>query len=100
MRYCNLWVGGPIWVHQYPSVNSRVVGVLNQGGWANWFRSQVEACEFSAYGYYNDWWADTEADNGVGGYVPEVYFANGANNQADGLLSNWGIYTLPDGVTC
>jgi len=55
----------------------------------DWFICQKQITKFDpfpAHGYYNNWWAYTMADNGKMGWVPEVYFSGGGNNQADAGL--------------
>src|SRR6185312_17563346 len=34
-------------------------------------------------GWYNDWWAKTLSDDNHWGWVPEVYFRGGDNDEAD-----------------
>jgi hypothetical protein len=71
-----------------------VVGYLEQGGAANWFVTEMRGGTFRAGAAENYWWGSTMADNGRWGWVPEVYFAGGENNEDDaGLL-------MPGGYTC
>lgn len=83
---CDLWPSGSIPVLAQADGTSQRVGVLNKGGWANWFTSQTEGASYSAHGYQNNWWAHTMADNGRWGYVSEVYFANGDDFERDATL--------------
>jgi hypothetical protein len=45
---------------------------------------------FHPRGWWNDWWAYTRAENGVVGWVPEVFFKGGNNNEKD-----WGLRDCP-----
>lgn len=65
-----------------------VVGRLYKGKSANWFVGQRAGSRYVLRaGIYNDKWAFTQADNGRWGWVPEVYFAGGANNEPDATLA-------------
>jgi hypothetical protein len=58
------------------------VGVLVNGGSANWFICQVRSNVYRYGNYTNVWWAWTLADNlKTWGWVPEVYFAGGATHE-------------------
>lgn len=83
---CDLWPSSSIPVLAQPDGSSKQVGVLKQGGWANWFTSQTKGATYTAHDYQNDWWARTMADDGQWGYVSEVYFARGANFERDASL--------------
>lgn len=87
---CGLWTGNvPVYGDSWST--SGVVGYLNVGGRANWFLYECTAGasnELYVDGYHNDWWAFTEADNGKWGWVNEVYFSGGANDQGSGVLPN------------
>lgn len=92
---CGLWKGN-VPVYDWTGTNNAIVGYLNVGGRANWFTGQCQAygddnrpSEVYVNGYWNSWWAYTQADNGVWGYVPEVYFAVGANDQPSGVLPSF-----------
>lgn len=91
---CDLWPPSSIPVFAQPNGGSRV-GMLNKGGWANWFTSQTEGATYTAHGYQNNWWARTLADNGQWGYVSEVYFAQGANFERDASLPIVGQASQP-----
>jgi hypothetical protein len=101
VQYCPLTAtlpAGGVPVYKAPYLNSGKVGALYSGGSANWFEGQeCEQYSFGTYmGYKNDWWAYTEADNGHWGFVPEVYFKGGKNNERDaGLAIEGGTPTFP-----
>ncbi|MCT9078713.1 hypothetical protein [Streptomyces fulvoviolaceus] len=78
VRYCNL---------------TRGVGHLEQGGAAKWFVTEMKGETYRDGAAENYWWGSTMADNGRWGWVPEVHFAGGDNNEdAAGLLMP-GTYT-------
>jgi hypothetical protein len=88
VHYCPLWTGHvPVYDRSaITNDNPKVVGWLRQGGRANWFIAQCSAArgiEFHLGSYYNNWWAFTEADNRHWGWVSEVYFKGGGNNERD-----------------
>ena len=93
VMYCNLTQGHvPVFATRSPG--APVVGHLEQGGAANWFVTEMKGQTFRAGSAENYWWGSTMADNGRWGWVPEVYFAGGDNNEDDaGLL-------MPGGYTC
>ncbi|MGI5452236.1 hypothetical protein ACQEWB_03410 [Streptomyces sp. CA-249302] len=93
VKYCNL-TRGRVPVHATRSPGAPVVGYLEQGGAANWFVTEMKGETFRDGSAENYWWGSTMADNGRWGWVPEVYFAGGDNNEDDaGLL-------MPGGYTC
>lgn len=66
-------------------------------GWLNFAAPQYFFCERDEINIYhhplhpawqNYWWAETVADNGRHGKVPEVYFRGGVNNEPDSGLGN------------
>ncbi len=66
-----------------------VIGRLYKGGYANWFVGQESASSYTLRaGIYNNKWAFTQADNGRWGWVPQVYFSGGANNESDATLAS------------
>jgi hypothetical protein len=93
VRFCNLTRGHvPVYANRSPG--AAVVGHLEQGGAANWFVTEMRGETFRDGSAENHWWGSTLADNGRWGWVPEVYFAGGENNEDDaGLL-------MPGGYTC
>ena len=72
-------------VHVQPDPNSRIVGYIYAPG-DDWYICEVSAARQDAYGYHNVWWATTKADNGNWGWVSEVYFAGGGNDEPDAGL--------------
>jgi len=52
----------------------------------NWYICQAEGDNYCQGGYCNTIWAKTYADNGQLGWVSEVYFQGGNDNEADGNL--------------
>jgi hypothetical protein len=66
-------------------------------GWLDFGQAQYFYCERDLINIYhhplhpswqNYWWAETVADNGRPGIVPEVYFRGGANYEPDAGLGN------------
>jgi len=93
VMFCNL-TQGHVPVYATRSPGAPVVGELEQGGDANWFVTEMKGETFRKGSAENFWWGSTMADNGRWGWVPEVYFAGGDNNEDDaGLL-------MPGGYTC
>lgn len=95
VQTCPDWApaDSPFGAHKYPvfSLGSepKQVGTIYAPG-NDWFICQKQVTEFDpfpAHGYWNNWWAYTMADNGKMGWVPEVYFKGGGNNQADANLA-------------
>ncbi len=85
-KYCPL-TSGTIPVYEWSSTGAPVVGYLVGGDSRNWFINQKKS-NYAARGqYWNTHWASTMADNGRYGWVPEIYFRGGNNDEADrGLL--------------
>ena len=96
VQVCPLWMPsrGYVPVHALDGGTVREVGRLVRAGSANWF-----VCQTSAPGgrtvrhrdsghpaYTNVWWARTLSDTGAWGWVSEVYFAGGANDERDAGL--------------
>ena len=96
VQVCPLWMPsrGYVPVHALDGGAVREVGRLVRAGSANWF-----VCQTSAPGgrtvrhrdsghpaYTNVWWARTLSDTGAWGWVSEVYFAGGANDERDAGL--------------
>lgn len=93
-QVCPLW-RGTVPVHAWSSKAAPIVGYLWNGGSANWFVAQKQSNHYSLGGYYSNWWASTMADNGRWGWVSEVYFSGGGNNERDGRLG-----FRPGGYVC
>jgi hypothetical protein len=86
VQYCPLWTA-PVPVYAWRDQSSTRVGWLYSAS-GNWFVCQTNLASSTAhYGpYYNKWWAYTLADNLRWGWVPEVYFQGGDNNEPDATL--------------
>lgn len=82
VQYCKLWRGNVPVVN----TNETKIGTLVYGGSSNWFVCQAQGAEYSYSGLKNNWWAYTEADNGKWGWVSEVFFSGGNNNERDAGL--------------
>lgn len=83
----------PLWRGDVPVTRfGNEVGQLAEGGKANWFvcqwRFPDQPYEFDEY--HNTWYALTEADNGEVGWVSEVFFAGGNNDEPDANLRHCG----------
>jgi hypothetical protein len=87
VQYCPLWRGN-VPVYDSPSLGNGAhqVDTLYEGGSANWFICDVPASAYHYGNYVNDWWAYTLGDDGRWGWVPEVFFQGGDNNEADAGL--------------
>jgi hypothetical protein len=92
LNYCPL-AQGNVPVHMTNNPNSPIVGTLRDRG-GNWFLFQTRGARFDLGGDWNTWWASTQADNGRWGWVNEVYFAGGDNDEGDGGL------LMPGNVSC
>jgi hypothetical protein len=86
---CPLWRGS-VPVHKTTNPGSPVVGFLNYGGHANWFIVEAAGARVWLGGATNYWWGSTMADNGRWGWVNEVYFSGGNNDEEDAGLLRWG----------
>jgi hypothetical protein len=86
--YCPDWSpDGTIPVYERPSLGSRQVGWLfHTGARVNWYSCQVYGERAYLQDYYNDWWAYTISDEGNAGWVNQVYFLGGGNNEPDANL--------------
>ena len=87
VQYCPLWRGQvPVYADPDHGNSAAVVGTLVYGGSANWFVGDEPHSRYTYGSYYNRWWAYTLADNGHWGWVPEVYFSGGDNDEPDAGL--------------
>lgn len=87
VQYCPLWRGNvPVYASPDRGNGAPVVGRLVVGGSANWFVGDRWHSNYTLGSYHNHWWAYTLADNGHWGWVPEVYFSGGANDDSDAGL--------------
>jgi hypothetical protein len=84
--YCPDWApNGQIPVHRNQLAGAPIVGYINAAG-QDWYFCQTQGVRYNLNSYWNTWWAYTKADNGVRGYVNQVYFQGGGNNERDGNL--------------
>jgi hypothetical protein len=87
VQYCPLTQGNvPVYNTPDAGNGATVVGRLVNGGRSNWFVGDQIRSDFRLGAYTNYWWAYTLADNGRWGWVPEVYFRGGDNNEGDAFL--------------
>jgi hypothetical protein len=93
VQYCPLWRGNvPVYANPDQGNNAPIVGYLYEGGSANWFVGDRYRSRYTYGSYYNGWWAYTLADNNRWGWVSEVYFSGGGNDETDG-----GLYVCDGG---
>jgi hypothetical protein len=89
VQYCPDWSPDNwIPVHERPSGNSRRVGRIYAPG-NDWYVCQLQGDPYglAGTGYWNSWWALTYADGNLArGYVNQVYFRGGDNNELDRKL--------------
>ncbi|MDP4500425.1 hypothetical protein [Nonomuraea turcica] len=89
VQNCPDWSpSGSIPVYASPA-KGRIVGTINPAG-GDWYLCQKTGASYERGGYRNYWWASTMADNNQWGYVSEVYFRGGGNNEPDA-----GLRTCP-----
>jgi hypothetical protein len=62
-----------------------VVGHIAAPG-DDWYECQASGQRLDRFGYQNYWWAHTMADNGSWGWVNQIYFSGGGNNEPDSRL--------------
>ena len=65
---------------------ARPVGRLVAGGDVNWFLCQASGPLYQEGPYHNVWWALTLSDDGRRGWVSEVHFSGGGNDEPDAAL--------------
>ncbi len=67
---------------------SRLVDWLDRrkSGNIQYFNCELRGATYQAYGYKNNWWALTQGDDGKWGWVPEIYFKGGDDNEPDAGL--------------
>jgi hypothetical protein len=88
------------WVPVFAAPTIRVKGapLPAPSGWLHGTANQYFVCEQSftpapyvhPRGWRNRWWAYTKSDDGVWGWVPEVYFHGGGNDEPDSGLIGCG----------
>ncbi|MEO3802290.1 hypothetical protein [Nonomuraea sp. B1E8] len=62
-----------------------IVGYINPAG-NDWYLCEKVGARYELGRYHNYWWAATMADNNRWGYVNEVYFRGGGNDEPDAGL--------------
>jgi hypothetical protein len=67
------------------AMKGTIVGYIDPAG-ADWYLCEKSGAPYELGRYRNYWWAATMADNDKWGYVNEVYFRGGGNDQPDGGL--------------
>lgn len=69
--------------------DSPIEGYIHAPG-SDWYMCQIEGAGYilntGRATYTNYWWAFTWADNNRSGFVNQVYFQGGGNNERDGNL--------------
>lgn len=94
---CPLVAKRQIPVYRTDDKRSTVVGYID-GTRTNWFLYSYRNADPRSTpwvnGYHNVWWASTLADNGRWGWVNQVYFRGGGNDERDGRLLE------PPNLTC
>lgn len=94
VQHCPIWMParGHVPVHELRGGQPVQVGRLNAAGTANWFVCQTttpdgqQPAPYAEGPYRNVWWARTLSDDNRWGWVNEVYFSGGGNDEADGGL--------------
>ena len=99
VQNCLLWRGNvPLYASPFTfGPPNWVVGYLYSAS-GNWFICQMDqqiadgrlyqTATYHYGPYYNKWWAYTIGDNGSYGWVPEVFFKGGDNNEPDRGLAD------------
>jgi hypothetical protein len=97
VQKCPLFMPGRgyVPVHRFQNGSPVEVGRLVQAGTANWFVCQDETPDGITPARYQDadhpqyankWWARTLSDDDEWGWVNEIYFSGGGNDEPDGGL--------------
>ncbi|MFI7703123.1 hypothetical protein [Nonomuraea sp. NPDC049480] len=85
VQNCPDWSpSGRIPVYASPAKGTPI-GYINPAG-TDWYVCEKPGGPYALGDYQNFWWALTMADNDKWGFVNEVYFRGGGNNQPDGGL--------------
>lgn len=86
VQYCPMWRGSvPVYSSPDQGNAATVLGYLNRAS-GNWFVGDLNRSTYRSGSLVNTWWAYTMADNGRWGWVPEVFFSGGLNNEPDAGL--------------
>lgn len=88
VQYCPLWRANvPVYDSPDKGNGARQIDTLYVGGKANWFVGQSYRSNHTFESYNNRWWAFTLGDNNKWGWVPQVFFQGGNNNERDAGLA-------------
>jgi hypothetical protein len=86
VQHCPLFrAGTPVYDSPDEGNAAKEIGSLRTGGPNNWFVGRAERSTFRSEGIENRWWAFTLSDR-TWGWVPEVDFSGGADNERDAGL--------------
>ena len=86
VQNCPDWApDGKIPVYLRSDPYTEIVGYIDPAG-DDWYYCQEQGAQFVLGNASNSWWANTKADNGEWGMVPQVYFKGGGNHEPDGGL--------------
>ena len=97
VQFCPLWRANvPVYDTADAGNGAKQIDTLYVGGTANWFVGQQWRSRYTSGPYTNRWWAFTLGDNGRWGWVPQVFFSGGANDERDAGLHLCGA----QGNTC
>ena len=89
VRYCPDWSPSgtiPVMDTIINAGNFKVGQMNHTGNKTNWYVCQLPGERVYLNGFYNSWWALSMADNGEWGWVNEVYFQGGNNDERDATL--------------
>jgi hypothetical protein len=79
------------WIPVYNGTQygASVVGHIYAPG-GDWYVCQLQGAtanmSYGGVNYANNWWAQSRADNGQWGWVPEIFFQGGNNYERDAAL--------------
>jgi hypothetical protein len=99
VQYCPDWSPDgwiPVWASkglapqatvgsQTAAGSEQIVGYIYAPG-NDWYHCEGRGEQRSIGSFWNTWWAWTMADNGRWGWVNEVYFQGGGNDEPDAAL--------------
>ncbi len=66
--------------------HNNVIDYLYRGSGTQYFRCEAVGARWTRGSYWNTWYAYTQGDGGKWGWVSEVYFKGGNNNEPDAGL--------------
>ncbi|NUW39291.1 hypothetical protein [Nonomuraea rhodomycinica] len=86
VQFCPDWApDDSIPVHANRDQTSPIVGYIYAPG-DDWYQCGYTGTQQTAHGATNYWWALTTADNGRIGWVNQIYFRGGGDNEPDATL--------------